>query len=119
MEEVSASAQELSNLSMGLKDLMGKFKVKRKNKIGGLSQMKRQRSKVFFYGNGGNMRFYFIRSNGFVRADEKDETINALLDRISNLERKVDEMNKKMEINKSVETAGFSEEVVQKRLNRF
>src|SRR3989338_6391404 len=81
--------------------------------------MKRQRSKVFFMAVAGICAFILFTQTGFVRADEKDETINALLDRISNLERKVDEMNKKMEINKSVETASFSEEVVQKKVEKI
>ncbi|MEK6564981.1 MAG: porin [Candidatus Omnitrophota bacterium] len=78
--------------------------------------MKRQKSKVFFTAMAGICAFILFAQTGFVRADEKDETINALLDRISNLERKVDEMNKKMEINKSVETAGFSEEVIHRKI---
>ena len=81
--------------------------------------MKRQRSKVFFMAVAGICAFILFTQTGFVRADEKDETINTLLDRISNLERKVDEMNKKMEINKSVETASFSEEVVQKKVEKI
>ena len=81
--------------------------------------MKRQRSKVFFMAVAGICAFILFTQTGFVRADEKGETINALLDRISNLEKKVDEMNKKMEINKSVETASFSEEVVQKKVEKI
>lgn len=81
--------------------------------------MKRQKSKILFAAMAGICAFILFAQTGFVRADEKNETINALLDRISNLERKVDEMNKKMEINKSVETAGFSEEVVQKKVEKI
>ena len=81
--------------------------------------MKRQKRKVFFMAMAGICAFILFAQTGFVRADEKDETINSLLDRISNLERKVDEMNKKMEINKSVGTASFTEEVVQKKVEKI
>lgn len=78
--------------------------------------MKRQKSKMFFLFVAGIVTFILFTQTKFVRADDKDETIKTLLDRISNLEKKVDDLSKKVEINKSVGTASFAEEVVQKKV---
>ena len=78
--------------------------------------MKRQKTKMFFIAVAGIVTFILFTQTKFVRADDKDETIKTLLDRISNLEKKVDDLSKKVEINKSVGTASFAEEVVQKKV---
>ena len=54
--------------------------------------------------------------SGLVFAGGSDETANALLERISALEKKVEDLNKKLEINSSVEAAKISDEVVQKKV---
>lgn len=78
--------------------------------------MKRQKTKMFFLVVAGIVTFILFTQTKFVWADDKDETIKTLLDRISNLEKKVDDLSKKVEINKSVGTASFAEEVVQKKV---
>ena len=55
-------------------------------------------------------------ASGLVFAGGSDETTNALLDRISALEKKVEDLNKKLEINASVDAAKISDEVVQKKV---
>lgn len=54
--------------------------------------------------------------NGPLFAGGSDETTNALLERIMALEKKVEDLNKKLEINASVEAAKISDELVQKKV---
>ena len=54
--------------------------------------------------------------NGPVFAGGSDETTNALLERISALEKRVEDLNRKLEIGSSVDAAKISDEVVQKKV---
>ena len=54
--------------------------------------------------------------NGPVFAGGSDETTNALLERISALEKRVEDLNRKLEISSSVDAAKISDEVVQKKV---
>lgn len=54
--------------------------------------------------------------NGPVFAGGTDETTNVLLERIAALEKKVEDLNRKLEIGSSVEAAKITDEVVQKKV---
>lgn len=59
--------------------------------------------------------FSFI-AGGPAFADERDQTIGALLERISALEKKVEDLNKKLEVETSLGVAKISEEFVEKKV---